>query len=170
MKSHRKRRYVLALGITAVLTVGLFACLFIFSQKVTTAQISPRDAELTEAVLRYCDPQFTGYLTPTPQRRWGVGACWQRYPESFHARLSNLQAKYVPADGAYLLFGSVRSRTSQQRGWIRWVTIIEWISDTEAVVEDGVWSCQLGGGAFTYVWEYKDGEWQFKELRDNWTS
>ena len=160
----------MVIGITAALSIGVFAWLFIFFQKVTTTQISQRDANLTEAVLRSRDIPFTGYLTPTPKRLWGHKACWQRYPEAFHARLLNLQAKYAPADGAYLLLGSVRSRTSQQRGWIRWVSIIEWISDTEAVVEDGVWSCQLGGGASTDVWEYKDNEWQFRESRDNWTS
>jgi hypothetical protein len=53
---------------------------------------------------------------------------------------------------------------------MRWISVIEWRSDTEAVVEDGVWCCPLGGGADVSVWEFRDGSWQFKESKGGWFS
>ena len=141
--------------------------------RVPVHELSEREAELTEAVLRSLptgDDSRVYFLTPTPMKRWGTCGEWARFSDTIHARIGDLPVKYRPASGAYLLCGYVRCRSSQGRAWLRWVAILQWNSDTEAVVEDGVWSGPLGGGAVTYVWERVDGVWRIKERMGCWVS
>ena len=141
--------------------------------RVALYELSKRDAELTEAVLRYLptgDDSRVYFLTPTPMDRWGSRGEWARFSDEFHERISDLPIKYRPASGAYLLSGTVRCRGSHGRAWLRWVAILQWNSDTEAVVEEGVWSCPLGGGVDTNVWERVEGVWRIKESKGGWVS
>lgn len=165
----KKRKLVVALFIVIL----IYGVAMITLPHVPVYGLSAREAQLTEAVLRsipVADDSRIYFLTPTPRTRWGDRGHWARFSDHFHARIKDLPIKYRPASGAYLLGGSVRSRISHQRAWLQWVSIIRWNSDTEAVVEEGIWSCPLGGGASTCVWERVDGVWRRKEDIGGWIS
>ena len=61
-------------------------------------------------------------------------------------------------------------RKSHETAWMKWITIIEWKSDREVTVEEGVWCCPLGGGASIVTYEYIEGIWEVKEVVRNWVS
>lgn len=159
-----------AIALIALVSYGIF---MLGLPPARVVEIPQREAELTEAVLRQfsdSDASRISFLTPTPRGQWGKRGGWASLPAAFHARIADLPANYHSADGAYLLGGTVRCRGTQRRAWIRWISIIRWNSETEVIVEDGVWTAPLGGGAQQSVWEFRDGKWHFKEGLRGWVS
>ena len=141
------------------------------------APISGEPSDRDAALLRYLlndsddDPRDRIYfLTTTSMDKWTDDGGWSPLSESFHKSISHLETKYRSANEAYLRDGHVLVRGSDETAWMKWVTIIEWKSDTVVTVEEGVWCCPLGGGASTVTYEKIDGEWQIKELGSSWVS
>jgi len=142
-------------------------------RNVAVAHLSDRDAEVICFVLHSHDSHPGDriyFVTVTPIAEWSIDGGWSRLPESFHESIVGLQTKYRPATKAYLCKGRVLEHGTDAKAWMRWVTIKEWTSPTEVVVEDGVWCCPLGGGASTVTYEKVDGRWRIKELGPSWRS
>jgi hypothetical protein len=137
------------------------------------AELSPKDAEVIEAVLRMhpsvtSDDERIYFLTTTPMDKWRAAGDWTALPGGFHERIADLE--YRPATGAYLRDSSVFDRQTDNPAWMQWITIKRWISEHEVEVENGVWCCPLGGGASTSVFEKRDGNWELKSLGKSWVS
>ena len=138
-----------------------------------TKKLSERDGQLIRFLLNDSDNDPGDriyFLTTTPMNKWTNDGGWSSLPDSFHSSISNLQTKYRTADEAYLSGGHVLVRGSDETAWMKWVTIVEWKSDTVVTVEEGVWCCPLGGGASTVTYEKIDGEWQIKDIGSSWVS
>ena len=139
-------------------------------------ELSPldeRDAEILRFVVAEFDDRPGNriyFLTTTPMENWTETGGWNSLPDSFHDSIAQLQTKYRPAREAHLRAGRVLERNTDAEAWMRWVTIVEWKSDTEVTIEDGVWCCPLGGGASTTTYEKIDGKWRFKEMGPGWIS
>ena len=140
---------------------------------VAAKVLSVRDAELIRYLLNESDDDPGDriyFLTSTPMDKWTDDGGWSPLPNSFHNSISNLQTKYRSADEAYLRDGHVLVRGTNETAWMKWVSIVEWKSDTVVTVEEGVWCCPLDGGASTVTYEKIDGEWQIKDLGPSWVS
>jgi len=138
------------------------------------ADLPERDAEVIEAVLRSESSHPTDriyFLTNTPMGEWFEHKRWNRLPNEFHRKISDLTPAYLPADGAYInRRGSVFQRGTNREAWMQWIFIRRWISDTEVEISNGVWRCSLGGGGHSAVYRKIDGHWQFDRSLGNWVS
>jgi hypothetical protein len=169
----RKRKLVVVSGAIALIALVAYGIFMFRLPRARIVELPEREAELTKAVLRlFSDPDDSRiyFLTPTPKEQWGKRGEWASLPAEFHARIAGLPVNYHSASGAYLLGGTVRCRGTQRRAWIRWISIVRWSSETEVIVEDGVWTAPLGGGAHQSVWEFRDHKWQFKKGLGGWVS
>jgi len=140
---------------------------------VGVAQLSSKDAEVIEAVLRDLNSHPSDriyFLTCTPMSEWDRLKGWVRLPEIFHQRIADIVPPYLPADGAYVSDGDVFQSGTDREAWMQWICIKRWISDKEVEVEDGVWRCNLGGGASSGIYEKVDGKWRFKKSTGGWVS
>ena len=131
-----------------------------------------RDAEIIRFVLSRRDDSTDRiyFLTTTPFQQWHKTGEWTTLPDSFHKSIAQLKTEYRPAKDAYLKNSSVFQKHTDAEAWMRWVKIIEWKSDSEVTIEDGVWCCPMGGGASTVTYEKIDGKWKFKEFGKSWVS
>ena len=137
------------------------------------AELKDRDFEIMEYVLRRWPDLGTNrvyYLTTTPMRQWGGTGNWQDLPDSFHKKIADLPVTYHKASEALLSNHWVVDRKTGSGGWMLWVTVKKWISDTEVEVETGVWSAPLGGGANTAIYEKVGDDWRIKKLGESWVS
>ncbi len=141
--------------------------------RATVVDLPASELELIRAVVEDDHQKATDaglyFLTPTPFGKWDEGG-WQRFSQEFHESIADLPKPYHPADGAYLFDMSVRSRLSHRNATMRWVSVIEWHSPDEAVVSDGVWQCQLGGGGSKSLWKKRNGRWEWERSLGGWVS
>jgi hypothetical protein len=172
MKRRTKVVWRLVLGAAlGVLVIAYFSVFLVGRAEV--AKLSPNDLELIRAVVEHRHQKVTDaglyFLTPTPFDKWDQRG-WQRFPDEFHESIAALPKPYYSADGAYLVNMSVRSRTTHRNATMRWVSVIEWRSPDEAVVSDGVWRCQLGGGGSKSLWKKRNGRWEWERSLGGWYS
>ena len=139
------------------------------------ASLDKRDVEIIQHVLQSDSSNSTDriyFLTVTPMSDWSEAGDWSDPPQILIDYVSPSGNKYRPASGALLKEGSVLQRGSNRKAWMKWITIKQWISDTEVKIEEGVWCCPMGGGVTTSVYEKVDGKWKWKSRGDgeNWIS
>lgn len=169
-------RKIMIVG-TAVALAGLGTIVALVWQRhnasSSIAQLSPRDAEIIEFVLRSSPDDAGGriyFLTITPMTQWGDEGAWLTLPRDFYSKIADLPAHYRPASEALFREGKVLQKHTNAEAWMRWVTIKRWISEAEVEVEEGVWCCPLGGGASTVIYEKQNGRWGLKKLGEMWVS
>ena len=142
-----------------------------------SGELSDRDLEVIEFVLRerYGNGSYPkdriDFLTFTPMpcddRKW----TWEDPPESFLERLKDLDIDFQKPSLAMLDDQmSVLVKETKQKGWMHWVHIRRWISETEVEVQSGVWSCQLGGGASIFVLKKAGKTWKRLRSGPAWIS
>jgi hypothetical protein len=136
------------------------------------AEWNDRNAEIYRFLLKKLDkpnPDRIEFVTITPMRNWGDTGEWQTIPEEEREQLGNA-ALYRPARGAYLKDGNVLEKGTDAEAWMHWISVERWTSETEVVVQEGVWRCSLGGGATTVIYAKVNGQWQVKETVISWVS
>jgi len=107
------------------------------------------------------------FLTLTPMSNWGDHGNWLRVPAAFDDVIPD---GFLPADDARLKDGCVLPADSEERSIMHWLTILRWINDTTAEVEEGNWCCPLGGGASKSIYELIDDEWVRVSSGGGWVS
>jgi hypothetical protein len=137
------------------------------------AQLSEQEIEVYRALLDEPYPigiDRTYFITCTPMNAWGDLGDWITLPESLHVKVQRNSHLYLPAHEAMFREGHVLDVSTSQKAWMRWITITKWISDSEVEIETGIWSCPLGGGGRTEIWEKIDGAWKKTKSLNNWVS
>ena len=144
-----------------------------------TNTLPERDADLLEAVLRdrlrNADANETVFIS-----LGSIETEWKDPPPEFFKRLGDLPYRFKPVSQArmpkhYEMESSTRYRgvedpATGRRSWIYWAEIKEWLSDTKARVDVGVWSGPLGGGGSIRVFELRDGTWVVTGYEGHWVS
>lgn len=114
-------------------------------------------------------PDRIYFISTTPMGEWGETGNWATIPADELKSLPRAAA-YRPANEAYLRDGHVLERDTNAKAWMRWISVKQWINETEVEVEEGVWCCPLGGGASTTIYKKVNEKWQIKKLGRSWIS
>ncbi|MEM6689612.1 MAG: hypothetical protein AAF664_09310 [Planctomycetota bacterium] len=107
------------------------------------------------------------FLTLTPISAWGDDGNWHNVPSDF---ASVIPTGFRSASDARLVDGTVWPIGSEETSVMEWITILRWINDRTAVVEQGSWCCPLGGGATESTYELIDGSWKRTSSGGGWVS
>ena len=146
---------------------------------LTTNALPARDADLLEAVLRdrlrHADANETVFIS-----LGSIDTNWKDPPPELLKRLSDLPYRFKPVSLArvpkpYEMESATRYRgiedpATGKRSWIYWAEIKEWLSETKARVDVGLWSGPLGGGGSVNVFELRDGKWEVTGCEGSWVS
>ena len=131
--------------------------------QVDTEVLSERDQDIIRYVIEtlYSPPKGkVFFLTVTPMKDWGATCQWADLPPDLRQSISHLPIKYRPASEATMTkAGLVVDSSTNEPGWMRWVTVDRWVSDTEVYVESGDY---VQGGFGSSIGRYikVDGKWQ----------
>jgi hypothetical protein len=104
------------------------------------------------------------YLTATPIKDWGKNGEWKDMLAVVYETLSFNQSYYYKASEAKLEKGAVKDKTTGAAGWIAWIVIKEWISDTEVRVVECGYRHPLASHANTAVYHKVEGKWELKNM------
>ena len=91
---------------------------------------------------------------------WGTTCQWADLSPDLRQSISHLPIKYRPASEATMTkAGLVVDSSTNELGWMRWVTVDRWVSDTEVYVESGDY---VQGGFGSSIGRYikVDGKWE----------
>lgn len=131
-----------------------------------------RNAEIYRFLLAKVERPTSGricYLTLTPKSEWGENGNWTTIPAEDLKSFENA-SKYLPANEAYLQDHRVLKKGTDDKAWMKWISVKRWISETEVEVEEGSWCCPLGGGASTTIYEKTDDGWEDIGPSKGWVS
>jgi hypothetical protein len=109
------------------------------------------------------------FITNTPPAHWNDNANWSVIPQSELDPFPNA-ALYHPADNAHRYKGHVRQNETNAAGWIYWISVRHWISQTEVEVEQGVYSGPLSSGGKIEIYEKTNGAWRLESTGFSWVS
>lgn len=132
--------------------------------------LTARDLDVIRFALTTIDPPVHPrpcFLTTTPHYQWNRTGGWDSLPQEFH---DSLPVDYSLAGKACLKRGAVFDIESDQPGWMIWVKITSWISETEVQVETGTWGGPADAVGATTTFEHKEGRWTVKQVDKTWLS
>ncbi len=132
-----------------------------------------RDSDIIRYVLendREAPSDRIYFLTLTPRDQWGDSGAWDDVPSGLLEAMPSIATEYRIAHEACLKDNCVIDKATGKEAWMKWVSIIQWHSDREVEVEQGVWCCPSSGGASTATYEKRAGTWTFKSLKRSWVS
>lgn len=167
-----RRNRVLPQRIALLLAIGGVSIWFLSARHPLSPEI-----ELFESVLRQqwgsiCPADGgTYYLTCTPSSDWRWDARWggwEDMPNALYRRIADMPIVFQKATDAVLTGGCVRGERSGESGFMVWIAVKRWISETEVEVETGTWHEPLWGNGRTAVYIKVDGEWRFRRSLDGW--
>ena len=102
--------------------------------------------------------------------QWVPPGNWKRLPDSFHESISDLETSYRPASEAFYSADSVvLDRETDKQARMKWIEI-KWISEDEANVKQGTWSCPLGGSGWSGTYKRINGNWKRTKAGTVWVS
>ena len=144
-----------------------------------TIALPARDAALLEAVLRDrlrdADANTTIFIS-----LGSIETDWKDPPPDFLNRLGDLPYRFKPVSQARMpkpfemespnRYRGIEDPATGKRSWICWAEIKEWLSETKARVDAGVWSGPLGGGGSVDIFELRDGKWEATGYEGSWVS
>lgn len=132
-----------------------------------------RDSDIIRYVLendREAPSDRIYFLTLTPRDQWGDSGAWDDVPSALLEAMPSIATEYRTAHEACLKENCVIDKATGKEAWMKWVSIINWQSETEVEVEQGVWCRPSSGGASTATYENRGGIWTFKSLKRSWVS
>ena len=144
----------------------------IFNPAAYAPEWNDRNADIYRFLLSKLDAPDADrvyFITNTPLAHWGDDPNWSIIPKNELDKFANASL-YQSANDAHLRSGLVLQNGTNTKGWIRWISVRRWISDTEVEVEQGVFSGPLSGGGEINTYEKIDGVWKLKSSGFSWVS
>jgi hypothetical protein len=146
---------------------------------IVVAKPPAKDAAVLEAALREtlsrAKPDETTFVS-----LGSVRTKWKDPPPEFLKRFDDLKLELRPVSAARHpergemespnQYRGIEDPDTGKRSWVHWAEVTEWLSDTKARVDTGVWSGPLGGGGSTDIYELRDGKWLRTGSEGHWVS
>ena len=134
------------------------------SKEYEPPRLSKRDCDIIEHVVRTTNEHYVRkrcYLTPTPMKVWETNGKWKNMPKEIHSRLADSEIEFRHASELKMENGNAVDKKSKEPEWLKWVTIVQWISETEVEVEVGD-HCNGMFGSSVRLYAKVDGNWVMK--------
>ena len=108
------------------------------------------------------------YITSTPMSQWNeIGL--KDFSDEFYQKIEKNGFNLKKSSYAKYENGKILDKKSGKRQWMIWLNLKK-INEFEYEVEEGVWSCPMGGGGGRNLFEFKNGIWMLKKRYENWVS